>query len=67
MADPGDPETPPDLWDRMTAEGHAAFTLVSATRGIDLRSDRERELVATAIAAGVVGALEVMRQDEHEG
>lgn len=53
-----------DMFARMAAEGHAAFALASASNGVELASDRERDLVTTAIAAGVVGALEVIRQDD---
>lgn len=55
------PDDDDGMFLRMAAEGQAAFSLAAATNNIEVVSDRERQLVDTAIVAGVVGALEVMR------
>lgn len=68
MADPDAAPTPPepDLFDRMVSSGQGAFALamgstVGARDAADL-TDREKRLVDAAITAGVVGALDVMRE-----
>lgn len=43
---------------------HAEFALAAASNDVDLHTERERDLVETAIAAGVVGALAVVNDDE---
>lgn len=62
------PERPPDadLAERMLAAAHAAFALSAASEGIEVGED-DRALVNAAVAAGVVGALFVMREDEAAG
>mgnify|MGYP003296134557 CR=1 FL=1 len=64
---PPTPEPADDggLWDRMLSSAQAEFSLSAASYNIDLTSDRERTLVETALAAGVVGALAVMREDDE--
>jgi hypothetical protein len=51
-----------DLFDRMAAAGHAAFALSAASEGLSVDTERERALVNAAVAAGVVGALAVLRE-----
>lgn len=48
----------------MVAAGQAAFSLALAANDTELVTDRERELVEAAIVAGVVGSLEVLRDDD---
>lgn len=65
MPAPTDPDDG-GLWDDMIAAARGEFALSAACHDIDLQDDRERLLVDAAIAAGVVGALAVMR-DADEG
>ena len=60
------PEDPGrDLFDRMESAAHAAFALSAAATDLVVETERERALVNAAIAAGVVGALSVLREDER--
>lgn len=59
-----DPDLDPDgLFEQMVAAGHTEFLLSSLDEGIVL-TDREERLVNAAVAAGVVGALAVLREDD---
>lgn len=64
MPEPEDLASSP-LFERMAAEGHAALSLSLAANDSEIRTERERELVDAAVAAGVVGALEVIRRQDH--
>lgn len=50
-----------DLFDAMMSAAHAHFALSAAVNGVELDPD-EATLVDAAIASGVVGALEVLKE-----
>ena len=52
-----------DLFDRMMSAAHASFALSAAATDLVVEGEREGALVDAAVAAGVVGALSVMRED----
>lgn len=51
----------PDLFDRAVAAGQAAFSLASLDGDAGELTEREQALVKAAIEAGVLGALDVLR------
>lgn len=61
----GDPSADHPLFTRMVNEGHAMFALASAeTPGMPDPDDADRNLIHAAIAAGVLGALAVMKDED---
>lgn len=55
---------PDDLFTEMVARGHAAFALWLQGRPL---TAGETALVDAAVAAGVLGAVEVLRDDQGDG
>lgn len=59
------PAEKPRLFDRMVQAGHASLSLALADGGGEPETDHERALVDAAVEAGVLGAIEVMRENGH--
>lgn len=53
----------PDEFDRGTAEAYALFALAAAEAGVEVSSPAQDALVRMAITAGVLGHMQVMRDD----
>lgn len=54
------------LWDEMISAAHAQFALSAVLHDVEVDPDgREGDLVNVALAAGVVGALQVLHDQEE--